>query len=1017
MLKDIVIIPSYTNLNEVKANSFNINKYFNSELIDNLRNLYKTDSKKFNFLLKELYLRGFDFEEKYQNNYFPKVEFDLYPYIYVNNNEERYKKLDLIKFSLSNLINELQIKTDLFFNYMPLNGFFKYIPKEKQDYFEKELLSCGFKLIYKPKQVLEEKHEILVNVNNQFKKINTIIPESKFSHFINFCNNLNTKQFNSLNELLELYKRNKGTRKKTYTDLYNYCKNNNYIRYNYLNLYNYELNQILYDNGYELNEFMDSYFSTNNLMKDKPYLYGVDIIEDIEKKGNINLKSYYEIMDNVLTKLQNHMNFKYIKDYKICDVLRIFELSNIFLYDKRKIKDLGNEFSDYSIINNLLTYLENIPDISTITLKLKKDLTTREYEILKRREKGETLQEIGERLKVTRERIRQINKKASFKITKYNNIIEKILLLNFTKASVVYIEDVLNILGDDKETKLIYSIIRSNPKFKIIEEKNIIVFIKDYEFYLSFVNECYEENRLVIEFNDIPKVDQENVTLIEYAFKKYGYKLFNSRFIKKNINIVNSLEYIFSNNKDKVFTYTEKDYLKLKTLIKNIFDKDVDSNIRSLFARVIDAENVILIDRNTYKYEDFRDVDSQFLSELKNIIELDLQKYPNVDPRNIFEKHKELMDRNSVFSYTHLYSIIKHFFSENFSIGFQNTLYIYKKDTINFNSEEILMHYLEKYSPIDQKNVLKDLKWKQIKLDQIVPKLKDVLINESNELVLIKGIEEETYYSELCDLITKRFKQNFIYTVDIYLEIALNDKFKYILEKYHIKGIYSFSQFIKTRIDNISGFQQFLYKKDGNIKNIEDVLPMEFGELYSANELKNFLLNKGYSYQKYHLSKDKMINDRKMAPYIDDYYLNLSKIEINNDIIKEVILFTDNLISSKRYINKNDLKEIDIQINNNYNVTPSLAAYLLENSGYYLIEAYQGSKYELPIITNKNTLYEDIVLQEVIENYNDPFENNLLMRFLKSKSLMNDNASNLYFSIKESKNFTFDNIGFFQVER
>src|SRR5699024_7949464 len=164
--------------------------------------------------------------------------------------------------------------------------------------------------------------------------------------------------------------------------------------------------------------------------KDKPYLYGVDIIEDIEKKGNINLKSYYEIMDNELTKLQNHMNFKYIKEYKICDVLRIYELSNISLYDTRKIKDLANEFHDYSI-----KYLENTPDKSTITIKLKKDITTREYEKLKRREKGETLQEIGERLKVTKERIRQINKKASFKITKYNNIIEKILLLNFTKAS------------------------------------------------------------------------------------------------------------------------------------------------------------------------------------------------------------------------------------------------------------------------------------------------------------------------------------------------------------------------------------------------------------------------------------------------------------------------------------------------------------------------------------------------------------------------------------------------------
>ena len=54
------------------------------------------------------------------------------------------------------------------------------------------------------------------------------------------------------------------------------------------------------------------------------------------------------------------------------------------------------------------------------------------------------------------------------------------------------------------------------------------------------------------------------------------------------------------------------------------------------------------------------------------------------------------MQENNIYSYSHLYSIIKTFYSEDFKVGHQNTLYIYSKDSNKLTAEDILYVYLRK---------------------------------------------------------------------------------------------------------------------------------------------------------------------------------------------------------------------------------------------------------------------------------------------------------------------------------
>src|SRR5699024_9602521 len=118
-----------------------------------------------------------------------------------------------------------------------------------------------------------------------------------------------------------------------------------------------------------------------------------------------------------------------------------------------------------------------------------------------------------------------------------------------------------------------------------------------------------------------------------------GYHNFNNRFIKKNPTIVEMLEYLFREKISGSVEGTEESFEKLREMLKAIFNYNVLSNQRSFFSRVADTKNVILVDSNTFKYDDLSDIDSQFINEIKNSIDTQLENSPYADPREIYKNN------------------------------------------------------------------------------------------------------------------------------------------------------------------------------------------------------------------------------------------------------------------------------------------------------------------------------------------------------------------------------------------
>ncbi|PTI16323.1 sigma factor-like helix-turn-helix DNA-binding protein, partial [Staphylococcus xylosus] len=653
------------------------------------------------------------------------------------------------------------------------------------------------------------------------------------------------------------------------------------------NLYNHELHELLSAHGKNYLEFMNEYFCEDNLLSDRPYEYGQTVVNEIFENYNVEHESYLINLNSKLTKLTNHDNYILIKDIPISDIINYYELSNIFLKETRLVKELGTKLYDDAIIKILLKFIEELPNFTETNDELFKTVSEKEFKILRDRNNGKTLEEIANQISVTRERVRQIeakakrNLKASCVLKKTTNFI----MFKYRNKSIIQLSQILKNVNLDLEYNFVIAILlEESSKYLVNIEYMLLISHKVYRNMQNEVDWYINNGNLVIPLNELKYINEENIEFATKLLSGFNYKLVNNNFVKSNLTIVAALEHIMYINKEEIFINSHEDYEILKNKVENLFDKRIDSSPRALFSRVADARNVILIDKNAYKYEDFRDIDGNFLSELKQFVNEEFNQGQYADPRLIYKNNTELMKINKVYSYSHLYSIIKNFFSEDFKVGHQNTLYIYPKESNNLTAEDILTKYLKERPVVSIDKVLKELKWKRIKLEQIIPRLTDVILNGNQEIILIEGIEEEEDYDALYNLVNNEIEKGYLITADLYTKIAFDENLSLLINKYNIIDLHGFAQFVKSKFMYMMGHSQFLYSKYTEYRNIEDIIVSKLPQMISAKELRDFVVDKGYSEQRYYKTKNLLVDENKIIPYSNDIYLNLEKFNFSSNI-------------------------------------------------------------------------------------------------------------------------------------
>lgn len=1208
-------IPNYANVEEIKTHSHYMKQFLNDQIIDQLRELYRRDKEVFNLVLMEMQLRGIAFTEKHQNNILRGIDFELEPYIKASGDTTNFKKFPFQFFGLSHIVEDLRIESDLFFDYIPLSGFDKYIPNEKKELFPAKLKEYGFELIssthekleeenyeidtntasevreasieyYVPKEVFthfiifckrnnysiddlstalvyyknaegtsqlsfkrlynyckknrffryedpstvtEERGSNTKNVDlvTQSKQIYTAksgisydsmenyIPKDRFSHFIKYCeensytfdeidkaikfykyaegthqttyrdlyqycikndffkheesceldhekitnkeetknnNNIKDRSTNIENYIpknvfshfidfcedngytmknidiaIEGYKNTKGTQKKTYDALYQYCKNNNLIiqgnivkdLFSTLNITQKRLENF----GYDFTNFMYDYFSNSNICNEKPYNKTIRIIEDIYENDYEKFDLLTTNYEDILDELKNHNGYQYIMYSKISDVLSHYNLSNIFYNEDRLIVKLGTDYQDRFIARLLISLLNNLPNPASIGILITNLLAERQTKVLSMRYRGNTLEETGFSLGVTRERIRQIEAKAK-KTLRNNNRIKKFLdfiLFKYNDNTFIKFSQILKLLNLTSDYEfVIQALFEDHSNFAIMYDEKVLIKKTLYGKLKTEIETLIAQEKLVISIDELINFAEDNFEIAIKLFKEFRYKYFNKSFVPESISISDSLSYILEQNQGKSFKISDENAEFLKEEIYNTFGKVVDSNTRSLFARVSDAKNVVLIEEGTYAYLDFTDVLPSFLNELKIIVENEIQYVNYANPRTIYKNNKELMVKNNVFSHVHLYSLIKVFFSEEFKVGHQNTLYIYDKETDDFSAEELLLDLLKKKSPVTIDYVLKTLGWSKLKLEQLIPRIDSVIFTENQQVLLISDIENDNKYFEVYDIISKELEKGYIITHDLMMELIFsNDEISDFLIAHNIGNLFGFAQFIKAKFSNVRGYSQFLYLKNSPITKIDDVILNELSEMPSYKDFEELIVGKGYSAQTFYKIKNNLIEEEKIIPYDEFSFINTENFILRDGLEAEIFGLLNREFTNKNFITSNEINQLTqtINLNDEYMIQTETIAFFAKKAGYYLCEAYPGSTYALPIITKEDYRSYDRLILDILSNTEETINNEEeLLELLKGKGLINERADNLYTSLTNSDLFEFDSLGYFSIK-
>lgn len=154
-MEEGIRLPKFVkSIDDIYSNNFKkidfIKYYANGQYsIELLRDVYVEDERFFRSLRDEIYLRGFKVlvdkssPSLYSYNLFQKSD----QIIVVDFLGEEYKKIDFKNILHSNMVLNMNVDNDMFFNYIPLENFKKIYKNVNLSILRREFTKSGFRII------------------------------------------------------------------------------------------------------------------------------------------------------------------------------------------------------------------------------------------------------------------------------------------------------------------------------------------------------------------------------------------------------------------------------------------------------------------------------------------------------------------------------------------------------------------------------------------------------------------------------------------------------------------------------------------------------------------------------------------------------------------------------------------------------------------------------------------------------------------------------------------------------
>jgi len=141
-----LIVPQYFKLEKLVGSTLN-NILHTNDWISELRKIYKEDPNLFFDIRDELILRGFAFEKTIQNNFFPEKAYEPLSYLKVHKDNQNFMRLNNDVTGINHLIRRYDIQSDLFFNYITIEGI-AYLVKKDTELIRQCFKDAQFEIIH-----------------------------------------------------------------------------------------------------------------------------------------------------------------------------------------------------------------------------------------------------------------------------------------------------------------------------------------------------------------------------------------------------------------------------------------------------------------------------------------------------------------------------------------------------------------------------------------------------------------------------------------------------------------------------------------------------------------------------------------------------------------------------------------------------------------------------------------------------------------------------------------------------
>lgn len=368
-------------------------------------------------------------------------------------------------------------------------------------------------------------------------------------------------------------------------------------------------------------------------------------------------------------------------------------------------KDLTNIFGG--------RFMDRIPEVAILLQNdiiyllgyvLDKYKESREYRVLLRRAKGETLQEIasnpdGEEDVITRERVRQIENKFLRSLIPF---VRELLYIIKGANNYIVAQDILDIFDDDEYDQILMHVAKSFDEFEYLDFVDIFVEKNDdssvEEQLLNLVKDIVGDGIDLYEYRDeledivVEKgFDFMDIDAIARLLKKYNYMLYGSFAVKGRANYATVCLYII----EKVFpdgiklsqseTEQSEDLIKLRSIIEEKYaGLSVPSSDRALSSTLV-RSGLVLRGRGTYISQEHIAMDETLLQDIRNYI--DTKDSNKVFYNEIFSEFEGVLNvMCGVDNYNYLHGILSLRFPDNYEYGRD---YLLKNGVIEEETESI----------------------------------------------------------------------------------------------------------------------------------------------------------------------------------------------------------------------------------------------------------------------------------------------------------------------------------------